>query len=111
MQQCWTTFNRSKEEWHITYLRQPRPPPGIVVLGHLLPVVGREAPVLAVRIEVVGGGARRRVHAKEVRELPRVDAVAVDADGQVALEDDAVGACVVGGLFQLQKRVSKLYSI
>ena len=40
------------------HLLQPRLPPGVVVLGHLLPVIGREAPVLTVAAEVVGRCAR-----------------------------------------------------
>ena len=37
----------------LAHLAQAALPPGVVILGHLVPVVGREAPVLAVCGEII----------------------------------------------------------
>ena len=76
-------------------------PPGIVVFGHLFPVVGGEAPVLA-----VGGKGIRRctslaVHVEEFRVLPGVNAHAGYADGKVSLQGHAVQVGIVHGFPQL----------
>ena len=81
------------------------PPPGVAVACHTFPVVSRESPVLADGRECVGRGPGLRVHVEQVRVEPCVDARAADADGQVALEDDAVVAGVGADLGQLRMQV------
>ncbi len=47
-------------------------PPGIVILAHLFPVVGREAPVLAIPIKVVRRRSCGVLHAEKVGMHPCV---------------------------------------
>ena len=70
-------------------VRHPPAPPLVPVLAHDVPVVRGEAPVLAVRVERVGGGARARAHAEQLGMHPRVHRGFVHADGQVALQHHA----------------------
>ncbi len=72
-------------------------PPGASVLEHLGPVVGGEAPVLSVWREVVRRRACLAVEVEVARLGPYVAAVAVHADGYVALEHHALLAGVVVG--------------
>ena len=81
------------------------PPPGVAVACHAFPVVSRESPVLPDGRECVGRSPGLRVHVEQVRVEPCVDARAADADGQVALEDDAVVAGVGADLGQLRMQV------
>ena len=81
------------------------PPPGVAVACHACPVVSRESPVLPDGRECVGRSPGLRVHVEQVRVEPCVDARAADADGQVALEDDAVVAGVGADLGQLRMQV------
>mmetsp|Transcript_55312 Transcript_55312/g.115705 ORF Transcript_55312/g.115705 Transcript_55312/m.115705 type:complete len:461 (+) Transcript_55312:998-2380(+) len=68
---------------------------------HLVPVVGREAPVLL----RVARRARVPVQLEEVRLGPDVAAAPRHPDGEIPLEGDAVGLGVLGGLQQLQVQV------
>ena len=77
------------------HLAQARLPPGEVVLGHLLPVVGREAPVLSVGAEEIGRGAGGGVEVEQFRMPVGLGAVGAHPDGQVALQGNALGACIV----------------
>ena len=74
----------------MTELREPRTPPGVVVLLHDLPVVGGKSPVLALHGEGVRRRAGLRVHLEQMRRGPRVHRLAVDADRQVALERESM---------------------
>ena len=65
-------------------------PPLEAILGHSVPVVGREAPVLAQDREVIRWCAGLAVHVEETRRAPGVDAEPADADRYVALEHDAM---------------------
>ncbi len=76
-------------------------PPGIAVLGHALPVVGGQPPVLTQHGEVVGRCSGLRIHVEEVGIDPGVAARAADADGNIALQDHAVRMGVVADLTQL----------
>mmetsp|Transcript_37173 Transcript_37173/g.91125 ORF Transcript_37173/g.91125 Transcript_37173/m.91125 type:complete len:237 (-) Transcript_37173:85-795(-) len=84
---------------------QSLPPPRVVVLGHHLPVVRREAPILARHSKSVGRRASLEVHVVQLGLRPRVYAAAVDADWQVAFEHHAVVARVRGGSVELQVEV------
>ena len=90
------------------HLAQAALPPGIAVFCHFIPVVGGEAPVLAVFREGVRRCAGLRVHVEELRVAPGVHAGRTDADRKVALEDDALGAGVCANLFQLFVEVELL---
>ena len=61
-----------------------------------LPVIGREAPVLSVLREVIRRRARRTVETEEIRMDGRLDAVTIDSDGHIALQDHPVLAGIVG---------------
>ena len=61
-----------------------------------LPVVGGEAPVLSVLREVVRRRTRRTVKTEEIRMDGRLDAVTIDSDGHIALQDHPVLAGIVG---------------
>jgi hypothetical protein len=87
------------------HLPEARLPPGEVVLAHLLPVVGREAPVLPVGAEEVGRGARRGVEVEELRVPVGFGAVGAHPDGQVAFEGNALGARIVHFLAELLVQV------
>jgi hypothetical protein len=70
-------------------------PPLASVGNHAVPVVRREAPVLSVHGESVWRSARLRVEVEVFGLVPYVAAVAVHADGYVALEDDAASAGIL----------------
>ena len=84
---------------------EPLPPPPIPILPHLVPVVGGEAPVLPHLGVVVRRGARLLVHIEQMRRVPRVHRVVVDADGQVALEHHPLLRRVLGHVQQLRVHV------
>ena len=44
------------------HLHEASLPPRIAIFGHLRPIVGREAPILAHHREIIGRSTRRRVH-------------------------------------------------
>ena len=72
------------------HLPQAGLPPGITVLGHLFPVICREAPVLAVCRECIRRCAGLRIQVEEIRELPGVHTGAADSDRQVSLYRDSL---------------------
>lgn len=72
-------------------------PPQIAVAGHALPIVGGELPVLPFLAECIGRGSGGCVKAEELRMLPSVHRVAVDAYGYVALDEHAALAGMAGG--------------
>ncbi len=70
-------------------------PPGEDVAVHLLPVVCRESPVLAKHREIIRRRAGLAVEVEQAGGNPRVDTVAGDADGDVALYGHPVGMGIV----------------
>ena len=72
---------------------------GLLVL--LVPMVGREAPVLPLRRELIGRCPSLRVQVEEFGMLACLHAVAIDPDGQVALQHHALRAGIVGSGLQL----------
>ena len=75
----------------ISHLREPLLPPRETVGGHARPVVSREAPVLALRGEGIRRRAGLQVHVKQLRLLPRIRAVPIHANGEVALQNESGG--------------------
>ena len=69
-------------------------PPLAAVAQHLVPVVGGEAPVLAVLGKVIGRRSGLAVEVEVAGLLPYVAAVAGDADGDVTFEEHAARAGV-----------------
>ena len=65
-------------------------PPQIAILAHGLPVVGGEAPVLPIGREGIGWRTGLSVQIEIERFYPCFHRVARNADGDVALQDDAV---------------------
>ena len=76
-------------------------PPGVPVGLHGLPVVGGEAPVLAVGAEIIGRSPGRAVQVEQFRMEMGLGAVGTYADGQVAFEIDPVGTCITHLFAQL----------
>ena len=93
-----------------SHLAETPYPPLAAVLQHLVPVVGREAPVLAFGRERIGRSTGLSVEVEVFRLHPCLDTVAADADGDVAFQDDPVLAGIlVGGMHLLVEVV--LYEI
>ena len=74
---------------------------------HLLvfPVIGREAPVLSVHREGIGGRSCLHVEMEELRTGRGFCTLTVHANGQVTLQDDAFLAGIVGCCLQLEVQV------
>ena len=76
-------------------------PPREAVFSHLFPVVGWEAPVLAILCEGIRWCTCLGVKVEEFRMNPRINAGAADSNRKVALEDYAVAAGIGADLRQL----------
>ena len=74
----------------LRHLAETRFPPCEAVFAHLLPVVGREAPVLTEHGEIIRRRTRLAIHVKQARVNPRVGGVARYTDRYVALERHAM---------------------
>ena len=85
----------------VRHLAETCLPPGEAVAAHLLPVVGRETPILSEHREVIRRSAGLGVHIEESRIAPCVDTLAAYADRYVPLEHDAVALSVIAGLAKL----------
>ncbi|MBR4822069.1 MAG: 4-alpha-glucanotransferase, partial [Bacteroidales bacterium] len=85
----------------LRHLAQAALPPRIVILGHLVPVVGRESPVLPVHGKRIRRCAALRIHVEQVGMAPCIHARAADADGQVALEHHALAVRIGADLLEL----------
>ena len=69
----------------VLHLTEPFLPPSEVILRHLIPVIGRESPVLAGDREVIRRCAGRRVEVKELRINGCIDGVGADTDRYISL--------------------------
>ena len=78
----------------LSHVLEAAHPPLATVCYHAVPVVCRESPVLSVHRESVWRSTRLRVEVEVFGLVPYVAAVAVHADRNVALEDDAASACI-----------------
>ena len=87
------------------HLRKPPLPPGEAVGGHARPVVSGKAPVLALGGKRIRRRARLHVQMVQLRRLPGVRAMPIDADGNVALQNQAGGVDVGGGVLELQMQM------
>ena len=76
----------------LCHLAETTYPPRATVLQHLVPVVGGEAPVLAIGRERIGGRTSLTVQVEVLRFYPSLHTIARDANGDVALEDDMMVA-------------------
>jgi len=76
-------------------------PPFEVIFSHEVPVVSWEAPVLTGFGESIGWSACGCVHVEEAGAFPGIQGDAVDADWDVAFENDSVGSNVFGGFQEL----------
>ena len=83
------------------HVLKPAYPPLATVLQYLVPVVGGEAPVLAVDGEIIGRCSCLTVEVEILWFLPHVAPMSLHADGYVALEDDVLGACILVGFLHL----------
>ncbi len=101
----------AEEAQHVVYavgvevlghLAETAHPPLAAVAEHLVPVVGGESPVLSVLAEGVGGCSGLSVHVEVAWLGQHVHAVAVHADGYVALQYDMLlPGVLVGGVHLL----------
>src|SRR5208283_3148956 len=78
-----------------THLREAPFPPIEAVLFHAQPIVSGEAPILAFGGEGVRRRARLHVGVKQRWLLPDIRAVRMDADGNVALQNQAPGMDII----------------
>src|ERR1700733_8564754 len=89
----------------IAHVRETALPPGVTVFLHFLPVVGRKTPVLPLDGEVVGRSAGLHIHMVKPWFHPGITAVAVDTDGDIALQDDAVLVRMIDRIAQLEVKM------
>src|SRR6185312_13532415 len=77
-------------------------PPAIIILIHLLPVVSRKSPVLALQ----GEGVRRRacllIQVKEFRRHPGIATIPVNANRNIPFDYHTVFMGVIGRIAELQ---------
>ena len=76
----------------LCHLAETTYPPRATVLQHLVPIVGGEAPVLAIGRERIGGRTSLTVQVEVLRFYPSLHTIARNANGDVALEDDMMVA-------------------
>ena len=80
------------------HLTESAHPPLTAVGEHHIPVISGESPVLAIGRESIGRSSCLSVQIEVLRLYPGLYAVAADADGDVALQDDALLAGIgMGG--------------
>ena len=72
-------------------------PPGTTVAQHLVPVVRRKAPVLAIHREIVGRCTGLSIEMEVFRFGPHIATVAINTDGNVAFQYDTLGASMLMG--------------
>ncbi len=84
------------------HLREPLFPPRKAVLHHARPVVGRESPVLALGRKRIRRRAGLHIRVEKFRLLPHIRATTTDADGDVALQNQALRVNVAGGFLKLK---------
>ena len=65
-------------------------PPEAAVLQHLIPVVGRESPVLSVYGEIIRRSTRLTIQVEVLRLHPNIAAVAMHTDRNITLQDDTL---------------------
>ncbi len=105
----------------VLHLAEALAPPCVAVLGHLIPIVGRETPILAAQREVIGGRTRRGVAVEQLGRRLDIDGIGSHADRDIALDRHtdrmgvgyrllqlAIGVVlqigVVGGVFAVVRR-------
>ena len=69
----------------VLHLLETTLPPTEVILGHLIPVIGREAPVLTADREIIGRSTGRSIQVEEVRINSCIDRVRADTDRYITL--------------------------
>ena len=73
----------------VLHLTEPFLPPSEVILRHLIPVIGRESPVLAGDREVIGRCSCGSVQVKELRINGCIDGVGADTDRYISFHRHA----------------------
>src|SRR5919205_4097153 len=69
-------------------------PPRIMIFVHFFPIVCRESPVLTCYSKIVWRCAGLHVHVIQLRMLPCISAIAVNADGNITFYDNTVVVCI-----------------
>ena len=87
------------------HLLEAAHPPGIAILLHDVPVVGRESPVLPIHREVIGWRTGLSIQVEVVGLRPSLYAVAADTDGDIAFEHYTMLVCIFAGGKQLAMQV------
>ena len=65
-------------------------PPSVVVVLHLVPVVRREAPILASCTKCIGWRASTCVHVEQRRAFPRINRYLIDSNWDIADENNSL---------------------
>ena len=81
----------------LRHLAEAAHPPRAVVLEHLVPVVGGEAPVLSVVREGIGWCSSLSVEVEVTRLYPGLHTIATDADGDITLQYHLILTCILVG--------------
>ena len=76
-------------------------PPFKPVASHLLPIVGREAPVLTEHGEVIRRSTGLAIHVEKSRRLPGVCAETADSDWNVTFQHNTLAMSIIPGLSEL----------
>ena len=85
----------------LRHLCQTGLPPGVTVLGHLLPIICRESPVLSEIREGIRWCSSLRIHMEQLRMHPGVNTCAAYADRKVTFEYHAIFVGISAHLRQL----------
>ena len=88
-----------------SHLREAFLPPFEPAFLYFFPIVRGEFPILPFYGEHVGRSSSLHVHIEQVGRYPRLNAVAVHPDWDVALYDNAVLVGVIHSFLQLQMQV------
>ena len=80
-------------------------PPGIAIVSHLFPVVGRKTPILPFDGKIIGRGPRLLIHVIELRRHPGITAIAVNANRDIPLEDNSMFVRIVYRIPQLKMQM------
>jgi hypothetical protein len=94
----------------ITHLDEALVPPVKMILGHLLPVVRRETPILSLHCKRIRRRASLELHVVQIRFNPCITTKAMYANRNISFNDYSILVRIIHRIFQLQMQM-KLYEI
>ena len=89
----------------ISHLAESGHEPGVSVTSHIIPVVCRHSPFLAINGECIGWGSGLTVCVEQIGMYPDIGAVAVYADGYVTFQEYALAVGIFLYISQLLVKV------